>query len=153
MHTHMESPLGAAETCDTFETGTRSAAFGGTTTIIDFAQQEKGETPKQALDRRLALAEPQACIDYGFHVILTDVTAEALAELPDLINQDGVSSFKMFMAYPGVLMVDDASIFKTMRRVGTHGGMVNLHAENGGVIQVLIEEALAQGILHPSTMP
>jgi dihydropyrimidinase len=149
VHTHMQSPLGEAETVDTFETGMRSAAFGGTTTIIDFAQQEYGETPKQALDRRLALAEPQACVDYGFHIILTEVTPAALAELPDLINHDGVSSFKMFMAYPGVLMVDDASIFKTMRQVGAHGGMVNLHAENGGVIQVLIEEALAQGNTSP----
>ncbi|MBD2070327.1 dihydropyrimidinase [Leptolyngbya sp. FACHB-671] len=149
VHTHMEFPLGPAETCDTFETGTRSAAFGGTTTIIDFALQKQGETPKQALDRRLALAEPQACVDYGFHIILTEVTPDSLSELPDLINQDGVSSFKMFMAYPGVLMVDDAGIFRTMRKVGTHGGMVNLHAENGGVIQVLIEEALAQGNTSP----
>ncbi|MBE9182164.1 dihydropyrimidinase [Oculatella sp. LEGE 06141] len=149
VHTHMQSPVGDTETCDTFETGTRSAAFGGTTTIIDFAQQEYGETPKHALDRRLALAEPQACVDYGFHIILTEVTNEALSELPDLINYDGVSSFKMFMAYPGVLMVDDAAIFKTMRKVGSHGGMVNLHAENGGVIQVLIEEALAQGNTSP----
>jgi dihydropyrimidinase len=79
VHTHMEFPLGAAETCDTFETGTRSAAFGGTTTIIDFALQKQGETPKQALDRRLALAEPQACVDYGFHIILTEVTPESLS--------------------------------------------------------------------------
>ena len=149
VHTHMEFPLGNAETCDTFETGTRSAAFGGTTTIIDFALQKKGETPKQALDRRLAVAEPKACVDYGFHIILTDVTIPTLAELPDLIHQDGVSSFKMFMAYPGILMVDDAGIFKAMRAVGSHGGMINLHAENGGVIQVLIEEALAQGNTSP----
>lgn len=150
VHTHMETPMGPlVRTCDTFETGTRSAAFGGTTTIVDFAQQEKGETPKRALDRRLASAEAQACVDFAFHSILTDVTAEALSELPDLINQDGVSSFKMYMAYPGVLMVDDAAIFKTMRAVGGHGGMVNLHAENGSVIQVLIEEALAQGKTSP----
>ncbi len=149
VHTHMEFPLGPAETCDTFETGTRSAAFGGTTTIIDFALQKKGESPKQALDRRLAVAEPKACVDYGFHVILTDATNQTLAELPDLIHQDGVSSFKMFMAYPGILMVDDAGIFKAMRAVGSHGGMINLHAENGGVMQVLIEEALAQGNTSP----
>ena len=149
VHTHMESSQGPAETCDTYETGTRSAAFGGTTTIVDFAMQNRGESPKQALDQRLALAEPQVCIDYGFHVILTDIKPETLKELPDLINYDGVSSFKMFMAYPGMLMVDDASIFRTMRTVGSHGGMVNLHAENGGVIQVLIEEALAQGNTSP----
>jgi dihydropyrimidinase len=149
VHTHMEFELGDAQTVDTFETGTRSAAFGGTTTIIDFALQKKGETPKQALDRRLASAEPQACVDYGFHIILTHVTPETLAELPDLVNHEGVSSFKMFMAYPGVLMVEDADIFRAMRTVGNHGGMINLHAENGGVIQVLIEEALAQGNTSP----
>lgn len=149
VHTHMEFPLGPAETVDTFETGTRSAAFGGTTTIIDFALQQKGETPKQALDRRLSVAEPKACVDYSFHIILTDVTSEALSELPDLINRDGISSFKMFMAYPGVLMVSDADIFRSMRKVGTHGGMVTVHAENGEVIQVLIEEALAQGNTSP----
>ncbi|MBD2099859.1 dihydropyrimidinase [Leptolyngbya sp. FACHB-261] len=149
VHTHMEFSLGPSETCDTYETGTRSAAFGGTTTIIDFVLQRQGQSPKQALDDRLALAEPQVCVDYGFHLILTDASIDKLKELPDLINQDGISSFKMFMAYPGILMMDDAAIFRTMRTVGTHGGMVNLHAENGGVIEVLIEEALAQGNTSP----
>ncbi|WP_088893237.1 dihydropyrimidinase [Leptolyngbya ohadii] len=149
VHTHMEFPLGTAETCDTFETGTRSAAFGGTTTIIDFALQKKGETPKQTLDQRLAVAQPKACVDYSFHLILTHITPETLAELPDLINRDGISSFKMFMAYPGILMVEDGDIFRAMRTVGGHGGMINLHAENGSVIQVLIEEALAQGNTSP----
>jgi dihydropyrimidinase len=149
-HVHMETPMGNdIYTCDTFESGTLSAAFGGTTTIIDFAQQFHDDSPKAALDRRLAAAEPQCCVDYAFHVILTDVNPGSLAELPDLINQDGVSSFKMYMAYPGVLMVDDADIFKTMRKVGMHGGMVNLHAENGLVIQALIDEALEQGNTSP----
>jgi dihydropyrimidinase len=149
VHTHMEFDLGSAQTCDTYETGTRSAAFGGTTTIIDFALQQKGESPKQALDRRLALAEPQACVDYSFHIILTEITPATLSELPDLIHRDGISSFKMFMAYPGVLMVSDADIFRSMRAVGGEGGMVTVHAENGEVIQVLIEEALAQGNTSP----
>ncbi|MEM6434637.1 MAG: dihydropyrimidinase [Cyanobacteria bacterium P01_D01_bin.115] len=150
VHVHMETPMGNdIYTCDTFETGTRSAAFGGTTTIVDFAQQFQGESPKAALDRRLAAAEPQCCVDYGFHVILTDVNRESLAELPDLINHDGISSYKLYMAYPGVLMVDDAAIYRTMRKVGDHGGMVNLHAENGVVIQALIEEALEQGNTSP----
>ncbi|PSN12254.1 dihydropyrimidinase, partial [filamentous cyanobacterium CCP5] len=100
-HVHMETPMGNdIYTCDTFETGTRSAAFGGTTTIIDFAQQFHDDSPKAALDRRLAAAEPQCCVDYAFHVILTDVNPQSLSELPDLINKDGVSSFKMYMAYP-----------------------------------------------------
>lgn len=149
-HVHMETPMGnGVETCDSFDTGTRSAAFGGTTTILDFAQQFKGESPKAALERRLEAAEPQCNIDYGFHVILTDVTSDALVEVPDLINREGVSSFKLYMAYPDVLMVDDADIYRTMRKAGDHGGMVNLHAENGLVIQALIEEALASGNTSP----
>lgn len=149
-HVHMETPMGnGVETCDTFETGTRSAAFGGTTTIVDFAQQFKGDSPKAALERRLAAAEPQCSVDYGFHSILTDVNDAALSELPDMVNREGVSSFKLYMAYPDVLMVDDADIYRTMRKVGDHGGMVNLHAENGVVIQALIEEALAAGNTSP----
>ena len=149
VHTHMEFDLGDAQTCDTYETGTRSAAFGGTTTIIDFALQRKGQSPKQALDQRLALAEPQVCVDYSFHIILTDINPGSLAELPALLTHDGLSRFKMFMAYPGVLMVSDADIFRSMRTVGAEGGMVTVHAENGEVIQVLIEEALAQGNTSP----
>ena len=150
VHVHMETPMGNdIYTCDTFETGTVSAAFGGTTTVVDFAQQFKDDSPKAALDRRLAAAEPQCCVDYGFHVILTDVNPASLAELPDLIEQDGVSSYKLYMAYPGVLMVDDADIYRTMRKVGNYGGMVNLHAENGVVIQALIDEALEQGNTSP----
>lgn len=150
VHVHMETPMGnGIETCDSFETGTRSAAFGGTTTIVDFAQQFKGESPKHALDRRLESAEKQCSIDYGFHSILTDVTREALSELPDMVNNDGVSSVKLYMAYPDVLMVDDADIYRTMRKIGDHGGMVNLHAENGVIIQALIEEALEEGNTSP----
>lgn len=150
VHVHMETPMGGGVyTCDTFESGTISAAFGGTTTVIDFAQQFEGESPKLALDRRLADAAPQCCVDYGFHVILTDANADAIAELPDLVNNEGISSFKLYMAYPGVLMVDDAAIYKIMRKVGNHGGMVNVHAENGSVIQALIEEALAAGNTSP----
>jgi len=149
-HVHMETPMGdGIETCDSFETGTRSAAFGGTTTIIDFAQQFHGEGAKQALDRRLGAAEPQCCVDYSFHMILTDVNPAVLDELPDIVNNDGISSFKLYMAYPGILMVDDADIYRTMRKVGEHGGMVNLHAENGVIIQALIEEALATGNVSP----
>ena len=151
VHVHMETPMGnGIETCDSFETGTMSAAFGGTTTIVDFAQQFKGESPKAALDRRLESAEPQCCIDYGFHSILTDVSPAALSELPDLVNNEGVSSIKLYMAYPDVLMVDDAAIYRTMRKIGDHGGMVNLHAENGVVIQAMIEEALAAGNTSPN---
>lgn len=149
VHTHMEGPQGPAMNCDTYESGTIAAAFGGTTTIVDFAYQSKGDSAKQTLDNRLSLADPQVCIDYSFHLILVDVNRDVLAELPDLIDRDGISSFKMYMAYPDILMVDDAAIFRTMRAVGDRGGMVNLHAENGQVIQVLIEEALEQGNTSP----
>ena len=150
VHVHMETPMGnGIETCDSFETGTISAAFGGTTTIVDFAMQNKGESPKAALDRRLESAERQCVVDFGFHSILTDVSKAALSELPDLVTKEGVSSIKLYMAYPDILMVDDAAIYKTMRKVGGHGGMVNLHAENGVVIQALIEEALAEGNASP----
>ncbi|MEM1436557.1 MAG: dihydropyrimidinase [Pseudomonadota bacterium] len=148
-HVHMETPMGDLRTVDSFESGTVSAAFGGTTTIIDFAQQFMGESPRLALERRLAAAEPQCCIDYAFHVILTDANRDALAELPSIIADEGVSSFKLYMAYPGVLMVDDADIYRTMCAVGEHGGMVNLHAENGAVIQALIDEALEGGRTSP----
>jgi dihydropyrimidinase len=149
VHTHMEGEQGPAMNCDTYASGTVSAAFGGTTTIVDFAYQNKGDGAKKTVEERLALADPQVCIDYSFHLILTDVNPDTLAELPDLINIEGISSFKMFMAYPDILMVDDASIYRTMSRVRDHGGMVNLHAENGAVIQVLIEEALAEGRTDP----
>lgn len=149
VHTHMEGPQGPAVNCDSYESGTVAAAFGGTTTIVDFAYQEKGDGAKKTLDARRALADPQVCIDYSLHLILIEVNADVLAELPDMINREGVSSFKMYMAYPDILMVDDAAIFRTMRTVGNQGGMVNLHAENGAVIQVLIEEALAQGNSAP----
>ncbi|MDX1482476.1 MAG: dihydropyrimidinase, partial [Woeseiaceae bacterium] len=150
VHVHRETPMGnGVETCDSFESGTKSAAFGGTTTIIDFAQQMKGEGPKAALDRRLASAEPQCAVDYGFHSILTDVSQGALDELPGMIDEDGVSSVKLYMAYPDVLMVDDAAIYRTMRKIGDRGGMVNLHAENGVVIQALVDEALAAGNTSP----
>jgi dihydropyrimidinase len=149
VHTHMENVQGPAITCDTFASGTKAAAFGGTTTIIDFALQELGQSPKATFDQHIAKAAPQVCIDYSFHIIITDAAPSHLNELPDLINADGVSSFKMFMAYPGVLMVDDGAIFRAMRKVGDHGGMINLHAENGSVIDVLIQEALAQGNTSP----
>jgi dihydropyrimidinase len=149
VHTHMENTVGESTTCDTYESGTTSAAFGGTTTIVDFAQQYHGENPRRALERVQARAEGQACVDYGLHVILTDVTDNVLTDLTHLIRHEGVTSFKMFMAYPGKLMSDDAAIFRAMRSVGQHGGMIALHAENGTVIEQLIQEALAQGHTAP----
>ncbi|HSV80272.1 MAG TPA: dihydropyrimidinase [Ramlibacter sp.] len=148
-HTHLENTFGDSTTCDDFESGTRAAAFGGTTTIIDFAFQNAGTSPLAAIARAQEKAERGASIDYGFHVIVTHVDDSVLGDMRHAIRHEGVSSFKMFMAYPGSVMVDDAAIFRSMRMVGEHGGMIALHAENGTVIDLLIREALAQGHTSP----
>ncbi|RQU93794.1 dihydropyrimidinase [Burkholderia cenocepacia] len=148
-HTHMENTFGTSTTCDNFASGTRSAAFGGTTTIVDFALQTPGTSPLEAIARAGAKASSAANIDYGFHVIVTQVDEQVLADMRDAIRHEGVSSFKMFMAYPGTVMSDDAAIFQAMRMVGQHGGMIALHAENGTVIDLLIREAIAQGHTSP----
>jgi len=148
-HTHLDNTFGDSTTCDDYESGTRAAAFGGTTTIIDFAFQGKEDSPLDAIARTQAKAAAGASIDYGFHVILTHVDDKVLGDMKHAIRHEGVSSFKMFMAYPDTVMVDDASIFRAMRLVGEHGGMVALHAENGNVIELLIREALAQGHTSP----
>ena len=147
-HTHMDLPFGGTAASDDFETGTRAAAFGGTTTIIDFAVQYHGQALNQALDVWFAKAEGKATIDYGFHLIVTDLPDNRLPELASLINQ-GVSSFKLFMAYPGVFLVDDATIFKAMSTAGEKGGLICMHAENGVVIDVLVKRALAEGKRAP----
>lgn len=147
-HTHMDNTFGDSTTCDSFESGTRSAAFGGTTTIVDFAFQRKDVGVLEAIERAQAKGM-EACIDYGFHVIVTGVNDQTLADMQHAIRHEGVSSFKMFMAYPGSVMVDDAAIFQAMRMVGQHGGMIALHAENGTIIELLIKEALAQGHTAP----
>ncbi len=148
-HTHMENTFGASTTCDTFESGTRAAAFDGTTTIVDFAFQRAATSPLEAIARVQEVAAPQASIDYGLHVIVTHVDDQALVDMKSAIRSEGVSSFKMFMAYPGIVMVDDAAIFRAMRMVGEHGGIIALHAENGIVIDQLIKEALAAGHTAP----
>jgi dihydropyrimidinase len=147
-HTHLELSFGGICSSDDFETGTRAAAFGGTTTIIDFAVQHRGEPMQKALDAWLGKAEGKAAIDYGFHMIVTDLPDERLREMSSMIRQ-GVTSFKLFMAYPGVYMVDDGIIFKAMSAAAEEGGLVCLHAENGPVIDVLVKRALARGDTAP----
>jgi dihydropyrimidinase len=147
-HTHMDLPFGGTYSSDDFETGTRAAAVGGTTTIIDFAVQYQGQALNQALDVWFAKAEGKATIDYGFHLIVTDLPDQRLPDLKSLINQ-GVSSFKLFMAYPGVFLVDDGTIFKAMTVAGENGGLICMHAENGVVIDVLVKRALAEGKTAP----
>jgi dihydropyrimidinase len=147
-HTHMELPFGGTSASDTFETGTRAAAFGGTTTIIDFAVQYKGQTLQEAIDAWHAKADGKTSIDYGFHLICTDLPDERLGEMRRMIDQ-GVSSFKLFMAYPGVFLVDDGTIYKAMRTAGEHGGLICMHAENGVVIDVIVKQAIARGETAP----
>jgi dihydropyrimidinase len=147
-HTHMDLPFGGTASSDDFETGTIAAAFGGTTTIIDFAVQYRGQALNEALDVWFRKAEGKATIDYGFHMIVTDLPDQRLPELTGLINQ-GVSSFKLFMAYPGIFLVDDGTIFKAMTAAGEKGGLICMHAENGVVIDVLVKRALAEGKTAP----
>jgi dihydropyrimidinase len=147
-HTHLDLPFGGASSSDDFDTGTKAAAFGGTTTIIDFAVQYKGQALNEALDVWFAKAQGKATIDYGFHLICTDLPDERLPELKSLISQ-GVSSFKLFMAYPGVFLVDDGTIFKAMSTAGEAGGLICMHAENGVIIDVLVKRALAEGRTAP----
>jgi dihydropyrimidinase len=147
-HTHMELPFGGTSASDTFETGTIAAAHGGTTTIIDFAVQYKGQALNEALDAWHAKADGNTSIDYGFHLICTDLPDNRIAEMKAVIDQ-GVSSFKLFMAYPGVFLIDDGTIYKAMEMAGDNGGLVCMHAENGVVIDVLVKRALAQGKTAP----
>src|SRR5947199_7247703 len=147
-HTHMDLPFGGTSSSDDFETGTHAAAFGGTTTIIDFAVQYHGQSLNQALDVWFSKAQGKAAIDYGFHMILTDLPDQRLPEIRSLIQQ-GVSSFKLFMAYPGIFLVDDGIIFKAMTAAAEAGGLICMHAENGVVIDVLVRRALAEGKTAP----
>jgi dihydropyrimidinase len=148
VHTHLDMPFGGTRSADDFETGTRAAAFGGTTTLIDFAIQYRGQTLRTAFDDWMSKAQGRAITDYAFHCIITDLPDAQLDEMPALIR-DGVSSFKLFMAYPGVFMLDDGSIFKAMRQAAKHGAMICMHAENGGAIDVLVQQALAEGKTAP----
>lgn len=148
-HTHMENVIDGAKTCDTFESGTRAAAFGGTTTIVDFAFQHPSQSLPEAIARVGENGEANAGVDFGLHAIATRVDDSALADMREAIRHEGVTSFKLFMAYPGVLMLDDAAIFRALRTVGSDGGLVALHAENGPVIDQLVHEALEAGHTSP----
>ncbi|MFS0693885.1 dihydropyrimidinase [Streptomyces nitrosporeus] len=147
-HTHMEMPFGGTFASDTFETGTRAAAWGGTTTIVDFAVQTKGEALQAGLDSWHAKADGKCAIDYAFHMIMSDVNESTLREMPRLVEH-GVTSFKLFMAYPGVFYSDDGQILRAMQKAADVGGLIMMHAENGIAIDVLVEQALARGETDP----
>jgi len=148
VHTHLDMPFGGTTSADDFETGTRAAAFGGTTTLIDFAIQYKGQKLRQAFDTWMAKASSKAVCDYAFHCIVTDVSTGQLSEMNDLVHE-GVTSFKLFMAYPGVFMLDDGSIFRALQTTSKNGGLVCMHAENGSAIDVIVQQALAEGKKAP----
>ena len=148
VHTHMELPFGGTFAKDTFETGTRAAAFGGTTTIIDFAVQTRGNSLRDGLDAWHAKAEGRACVDYGFHMIMSDVNDQTLAEMDTLVDE-GVTDFKLFTAYPGVFFSDDGAVFRAMQQSAKNGGLIMMHAENGLAIDVVAAQAVEIGQTDP----
>nr|BFF02967.1 hypothetical protein GCM10020241_46420 [Streptoalloteichus tenebrarius] len=147
-HTHMEMPFGGTRASDTFETGTRAAAWGGTTTIIDFAVQRRGSSLLSTLDEWHARADGNCAVDYGFHMIVSDVNDATVKEM-DACLAAGVNSFKMFMAYPGAFYATDGEILRVMGRAAENGAMVMMHAENGIAIDELVARALAAGRTDP----
>jgi dihydropyrimidinase len=147
VHTHFDLPFGGSFCSDDFGTGTRAAAFGGTTTCVDFALQDYGESLRQGLDRWFEKGE-KAQTDFGLHMIVREVNDQVLKEMDQLVGE-GITSFKLFMAYPGVFMLDDAAIFKAMQRAADSGALIMMHAENGGPIDVLVQQHLADGKTDP----
>src|ERR671923_1357983 len=148
-HTHLDMPFGGTVTIDDVESGQISAAFGGTTCHVDFIIQPQGATFAAAFDEWRSRANGKQVIDMGYHMAVTDLreggTLEELASLPD----QGVTSYKLFMAYKGALMVDDETLFRTMEVAASTGALVMVHAENGDVIDVLVKQALAEGHTTP----
>lgn len=151
VHTHMELDVGRAVSSDDFETGTMAAAHGGTTTIIDFATQQRTGTMRAALDRWHAQAE-KSVIDYSVHMIIANLPDDFLPEM-DALVREGITSFKLFTAYPERLQLDDGTIFKAMLRAGENGGLIMMHAENGSVIDYHIQKFLAEGKTSPNYHP
>ena len=150
VHTHLDMPFGGTTSADDYFTGTRAAAMGGTTTVIDFALQSRGHTLAQAKATWDAKAAGKACIDYSLHMAITDLGRhnETLAEMEDMTAQ-GITSFKLFMAYPNVLMIEDGLMFQVMQRAAALDALVLIHAENGHQIDVVVAQALAQGNTAP----
>ena len=150
VHTHLDMPFGGTTSADDYFTGTRAAAVGGTTTVIDFALQARGHTMREALDTWRAKAAGKACIDYSLHMAVTDLGPdnENLAELNAMV-EEGITSFKLFMAYPNVLMIDDGLMFKVMERAAALNALCLIHAENGAIIDIVVGEHLARGETAP----
>ncbi|WP_261130529.1 dihydropyrimidinase [Bacillus sp. Marseille-Q3570] len=156
-HTHLEMPFGGTVSKDDFETGTIAAAFGGTTTVIDFCLTNKGEPLQNAIDVWHAKSKDKAVIDYSFHLMISELNEDVLNQLPQIMDKEGITSFKVFMAYKNVFQADDETLFKTLVMAKEQGGLVMVHAENGDVIDYLVKEALEKGqtdpIYHALTRP
>ena len=152
VHTHLDMPFGGTVSADDYRTGTIAAAVGGTTTVIDFVLQSRGHTMAEALETWLAKSDGKACIDFGLHMAVTDLGpgdgAQGLAEMETMV-QKGISSFKLFMAYPNVLMIDDGLMYKVMHKAGLLNALCCVHAENGAVIDVVVARMLAEGKTEP----
>jgi len=149
IHTHFELPFMGTVSADDFETGSIAAAFGGTTTFVDFAIQGEGESLHQALETWMARAKGKAAIDYGFHAAIGDMTDEVMnVQMAELVEQ-GITSFKLFMAYKGTFMVDDETLFKSLLKARELGALIMVHAENGDVLHYLINQHVAEGKKEP----
>ncbi|MBI3298175.1 MAG: dihydropyrimidinase [Elusimicrobia bacterium] len=148
VHTHFDMPFMGATTADDFATGSLSAVCGGTTSIVDFAIQTRGKSLMHGLEDWHKRAQGKSLVDYGFHMIIVDLPENRVKEMDEVVRE-GSPTFKLFMAYPGIFMSDDATIFRAMMRTRENGGTICMHAENGGVIEVLVKKALAEGKIDP----
>jgi len=152
VHTHLDMPFGGTTSADDYTTGTQAAAVGGTTMLIDFALQSQGHTMREAFDVWRAKSRGKACVDYSLHMAVTDLGpgdgAQGLREMEEMVAE-GISSFKLFMAYPGVLMIDDGLMFKVMQKAAALNALCCVHAENGSAIDVVVAQMIAEGKTAP----
>lgn len=152
VHTHLDMPFGGTVSADDYRTGTIAAAVGGTTSVIDFALQARGHTMREALSTWLAKSRGKACIDYALHMAITDLGpgdgSQGLEEMEAMVRE-GISSFKLFMAYPNVLMIDDGLMFKVMQKAAALNALCCVHAENGSAIDIVVAQMIAEGNTAP----
>ncbi|MBI3764437.1 MAG: dihydropyrimidinase [Chloroflexi bacterium] len=148
VHTHLELPFGGTVSTDDFYTGHKAAAFGGTTSHIDFCIQGKGESLHQAVEKWHKKSDSKAVVDFGYHMAITDLTEDVMNEIPSMAKE-GITTLKLFMAYKGLFQIDDTTLFKTLMKAAEAGMMVMVHAENGDVVDTLVKDALAKGNLTP----
>jgi len=148
VHTHLDMPFMGETSSDDFKTGTIAAAFGGTTALVDFAIQGKGQRLRDAFDTWMEKAKGKAVIDYGFHIAICDLNEDVLAEIPEMVKE-GITSFKCFLAYKGALMIDDGALFRILQKAHASGALVMIHAENGDIIDILVSDMIQNGKTEP----